>query len=131
MAILGTVAICFYVFFLFPELIGFKPDSFHKAQVALALEAIGELGAASLVAGLVLLAAAMITTRVFAPVASGMLAAGALVTPFGLEDLAWLALGASLVGLGLIIMGILLVLGRTPVARPVWPRPERRTQFRF
>ena len=131
LAVLGTTGICFYVFFLFPELVGFKPDSFHKAQVALALQAIGELGAASLVVGLLLLATSMIVTRAFAPLASGMLAAGALVAPFGLEDLAWLAVGACLVGLGLIVMGVLLVLGRAPAVRATWPRPDRRTQFRF
>ena len=133
-AVLGTIGLCFYVLFLFPELIGFRPDTIDRAQVALALQAIGELGAASLLAGLFLLAVTMAVTRVFAPVGSSMVAAGALVAPFGLEDLAWLALGSCLIGLGVVWMGLLMMIGRTPsakAARPAWPPSARGRQFRF
>jgi hypothetical protein len=134
MAVLGTIGICFYVFFLFPELIGFRPDTIDEAQVALALEAIGELGAALLLAGLFLLSLTMALTRAFAPAAAALIGAGALVSPFGLGDLGWLALGACLVGAGVIWMSLLLASGRSPSARRLkgeWPRPIRDRQFRF
>jgi len=134
MAVSGSIGLCCYVFFLFPELIGFRPDTIDKAQVAPALQAIGELGAAGLVGGLFLLALTMLVTRVFAPMACALVVAGALVAPFGLEDLQWLALGSLLAGAGVAWMGLLLTSGKTPAARPArssWPRPARDRQFRF
>jgi hypothetical protein len=134
MSVLGTIAICFYVFFLFPELIGFSPDTIDRAQVALALQALGEAGAASLLAGLFLLSLTMILTHAFTPAGSALVAAGSLVAPFGLTDLGWLALAAVLVGTGVIWMGILLWTGRAPTIRqagPNWPIPARPRQFKF
>jgi hypothetical protein len=133
-AVSGTIGICFYVFFLFPELIGFRPDTIDRAQVALALQAIGELGAASLLGGLFLLSLAIIVTRVFAPLPWVIVAAGTLVAPFGLLDLAWLALGSCLVGAGIAWISLLVFTGRTPAtrtAKPAWPPSARGRQFRF
>src|SRR5690606_23380552 len=131
---LGAVGLACHAFFLFPELIGFRPDSFDDAQIAVTLEAIGELGAASLVAGLFLLGLTKTLTRAFLPPASVLLAAGALVAPLGLVDLGWLALGGCMVGAAVAWMGYLLASGRAPATRPAreaWPRSSRPRQFRF
>jgi hypothetical protein len=133
-AVFGTIGVGCYTFFLFPELIGFRPDTFDRAQTALALQAIGELGAASLLGGLFLLSLSMVITRAFAPVAAATVLAGTLVAPFGLDDLRWLALGACLVAAGFAWMGLLLATGRTAAtrgARPAWPPQGSKRQFRF
>ena len=134
MAFLGTLGLFSYAFFLFPELIGFRPETVDEAQIAVALQATGELGAMSLLGGLFLFCVTLIVTRAFTPAAPSLIVAGSLVAPFGLLDLGWLALGAALVGSGVMWMGFHLATGRTAWARadrPVWPRPERNRQFRF
>jgi hypothetical protein len=133
-AIFGTIGVSCYTFFLFPELIGFRPDTIDRAQIALALQAIGELGAASLLGGLFLLSLSLVFTRAFAPAAGAVVLTGTLVAPFGLEDPAWLALGACLIATGIAWIGALLATGRATATRPdeeAWPPSQRKRQFRF
>ncbi len=134
LAVLGTIGLCMYAFFLFPELVGFRPDTVREGRIALSLQATGELGVASLLVGLFLLAFTMLMTRVFAPVAASLIVVGAVVAPFGLDNPVWLVLGSCLIGAGSVWMGLLLVAGRFPMtgrSRPIWPRPGRQRQYRF
>lgn len=131
MGLFGTIGLCLYIFFLFPELIGFRPDSFQDFQIALALQALGELGAALLIAGLVLLSVAMIVARAFPVLWPTMVAAGALLAPFGFEDLRWLALGGVLVGVGMFGMGLVILRGQKQPSRTPWPAQTQSGQFRF
>ena len=134
LAVLGTIGLCMYAFFLFPELVGFRPDTVQEGRIALALQATGELGAASVLIGLFILAFTMLVTRVFAPVAASLTVVGAVVAPFGVDNAVWLVIGSCLMGAGVVWMGLLLVAGRLPStgrSRPVWPRPAGQRQFRF
>jgi len=104
----GSLGLTIYVFFLFPELAGFRPDTFHKAQIALAMQAIGELGVAAFLLGWLFLSLAIIATRSFQALAAVPVAIGTLVVPFGLIELRWLAVGACFMGVGIAWMGALL-----------------------
>ena len=125
----GTLGLSAFVFQLFPELIGRQVDTFQEMQVALLLQAIGELSATSLLFGLLLLGFTTELSRRRPPGAGVLLIAGTLLATLGLLNEAALAAGAILIAAGLIYLGAVLTLNKAPRKRLLLkelPAGERR-----
>jgi hypothetical protein len=126
----GTLGLSAFVFQLFPELIGRQVDTFQEMQVALLLQAIGELSATSLLFGLVLFGLATELSRRCPPGAGVLVVAGAIFAALALLNEDALAIGAVVVSIGLIYLGAALTLEKAPRKRlllTTLPAGERRS----
>jgi hypothetical protein len=120
LCVLGSLGIAAFVYRLFPELFDSHAHKVQEAQLALFLHAVAELGAASLVAGLLLFGIGTEVARVFPRFSGLLLVAAAVVAPLAMWNEGYLVLAACLLALGLIWLGIIVLLGKM--------RPDR--QFR-
>jgi hypothetical protein len=134
LSIAGSLGIAAYLVFLFPELVGFRPDSIDRAETALALQAAGELGAASFLTGWGLFALSLLSVRgmPFMWLSAVLVLAGTLVAPLGLVEFVWLPVGACLLGAGIASLGLLLTRTRASrVPEPVLGLGRRESQLKF
>lgn len=126
----GTLGLTAFVFQLFPELIGRRVDTFQEMQVALLLQAIGELSATSLLFGILLFGSATELSRRCPPGAGVPLVAGALLAALGLLNEDALTIGALIVSAGLIYLGTALTLEKAPRKRLLLKRrPAAQRRF--